>query len=607
MEKEELETSELETTSEEETFSDTELTETAEVGEIPETESDVAVAEETDAPAGDETETMPEPEAEETKASGMAMKEIKKAKKQKEKKKKNFLPLIIVAVVLIVLIGIGIAITMAAKKALSTMTENKTEVKAFGMQDISTYINTTGTLESQSVEYVSTSLTYPVETITVVVGDEVQAGELLCVLDTSELEKQIATLEKQASAEDRQQAKQLESSRHQLDAATHSANGQVVDAARELQKAKKAYDTAVSQLAEAQHISDVAKGNYDALAKEYADSVSANTLPADSLTELKNKMDLAKAAYEATLEPLAKYTTARDAAGESYEAVTDNYNKIIIAANDSLISAKDSQEMTYISGLGVSQTAQTLAKYYEQRESAQITAGQSGIVTAIYAKEGAAATGNLMQIEDATHFKLNVDIKERDIFKIAEGQTVDISNDSLKEVTGQGTVTKVLDFIAASGASSSQSLAGAQMTGTTSASYRATITIDSGENLLLGMKVKAKIHVGSNESLMAVPYTAVMGSEGEEKVFVAKELGNDLYQVTAVSVETGQGSDYYTEIIGGDLAEGDLVVLYPEMVMEGGVISVDDGSAPVTDKDDKDDKDKKKEEKKDDSNDGEGE
>ena len=285
-------------------------------------------------------------------------------------------------------------------------------------------------------------------------------------------------------------------------------------------------------------------------------------------------MDLAKASFDATLKPLAEYTAARNAAADTYEALSDNYNKVIVAANDSLISAKDSQELTYITGLGVSQTALQLAKYYEQRESANITAAQDGIVTAIYAKEGAAAAGTLMQIEDRSHFKINVDIKERDIFKIAEGQEVDITNDSIKEVSGKGTVTKVLDFVPAAPAQSatSQNLPVA----TSTPSYRATITVDGGENLLLGMSVKARIHVGSNESLMAVPYTAVMGEDDEATVFVARELGNNLYQAEEVSVELGQSSDYYTEIIGGDLEEGDLVVLYPDMVTPGGVISIDE-------------------------------
>lgn len=53
-------------------------------------------------------------------------------------------------------------------------------------------ISATGTVESGSVSNVTTSLKYTVSEVPVQVGDTVSEGDVICVLDTSELEDQIA-------------------------------------------------------------------------------------------------------------------------------------------------------------------------------------------------------------------------------------------------------------------------------------------------------------------------------------------------------------------------------------------------------------------------------
>ncbi len=48
-------------------------------------------------------------------------------------------------------------------------------------------VSATGTVESNEVSTVTTSLTYSVKSVEVQVGDEVAAGDIICMLDTSEL------------------------------------------------------------------------------------------------------------------------------------------------------------------------------------------------------------------------------------------------------------------------------------------------------------------------------------------------------------------------------------------------------------------------------------
>lgn len=60
-------------------------------------------------------------------------------------------------------------------------------------------VSASGTVESANVSTVTTPLSYTVKTVEVQVGDEVQAGDVICTLDTEELERQIAKREEAAA------------------------------------------------------------------------------------------------------------------------------------------------------------------------------------------------------------------------------------------------------------------------------------------------------------------------------------------------------------------------------------------------------------------------
>ena len=56
-------------------------------------------------------------------------------------------------------------------------------------------ISATGTVQSAEVSNVTTDLKYTVKTVDVQVGDAVQAGDVICTLDTSDLEESIQKLQ----------------------------------------------------------------------------------------------------------------------------------------------------------------------------------------------------------------------------------------------------------------------------------------------------------------------------------------------------------------------------------------------------------------------------
>ena len=135
-------------------------------------------------------------------------KKDKKSKHKKGKKKfRNFIKKhkffsTIIATVLILLIVFGILFIKGKQNSGSTYSYIRTTTLAKGNLDNS--ISATGTVESAEVSNVTTALSYTVKSISVAVGDMVKTGDIICTLDTDELEEQIekerSNIEKQNSS-----------------------------------------------------------------------------------------------------------------------------------------------------------------------------------------------------------------------------------------------------------------------------------------------------------------------------------------------------------------------------------------------------------------------
>ena len=132
-------------------------------------------------------------------------------------------------------------------------------------------VSTTGTVESANVSTVTTDLKYTVKSVNVQVGDTVQAGDVICTLDTEDLEKQIERAKESLTD-------QTEQTQEAYDKALKSYN-----------EAKKDYDDAVTAAADAEDdyydswddlnaaVNQVSalQAEYDRAEKELSDALSA--------------------------------------------------------------------------------------------------------------------------------------------------------------------------------------------------------------------------------------------------------------------------------------------------------------------------------------------
>lgn len=436
---------------------------------------------------------------------------------KKGKKKKIIGIIVAVVVVLLVVILINTLGSVAVKVA-----EPLVQVQAYEKHDLSDKVNVTGTVESSKVFVVSTDLTCKVKELKVSLGDYVQEGDVLCVLDDTQIRERIGELEAQASESEKLAAKQKEINGRTLTQAQESRTREVNHAQDVVNQLQSEYDTAVNQY-------NAVKGTGGEVEEQ---AYTAMKTLENSLSEAKNNLETVKR-----------------------------------TADDAVQAAQDTMEISAISENGSSEVAKSLSELYRQLEEMNVTAGQSGIITMLNISEGSIANGILMQIEDNTNLKIKVNIKERDILKLKEGLKATITSDALRDKTYEGEVIRVINF---SASKSGDALPNMMEQG----GYSADISIKGDSDLLLGMSARVSIIIQETGEALSVAYDSIVKEDEGAWLYKAVAAEDGKYTVQKVMVTLGNENDYYTEVTSDQLTEGDLIVSYPDMVSEGDKINI---------------------------------
>lgn len=104
---------------------------------------------------------------------------------KKIKKKKRFL---ILGVLILVVVGFFTLNKPAAGKEMGLAKTSTTVLQKGNLRDT---VNVSGTVKSKTSKNVYTTLTFPIKEVKVEVGDKVKAGDVLAILDTSTLDKEL--------------------------------------------------------------------------------------------------------------------------------------------------------------------------------------------------------------------------------------------------------------------------------------------------------------------------------------------------------------------------------------------------------------------------------
>ena len=156
------------------------------------------------------------------------------------------------------------------------------------------------------------------------------------------------------------------------------------------------------------------------------------------------------------------------------------------------------------------------------------------------------------RLDDLSHLLVDVEISEVDINRIEVGQEVTLTFDAIQSKEYKGKLLEV-------------DLAGVEIQGIVNFGVIIEL-LDADELVKPGMTTGVNIVVNKLENVLSVPNRAVRVYEDKRYVYVL-----DIEQgLQMIEVELGASSYLYSEVIGGDLKPGDMIVLNPPAVPMSG-------------------------------------
>lgn len=449
-------------------------------------------------------------------------------------------------------------------------------------------ISASGTVESSDVSNVTTELKYTVKSVNVQVGDTVNEGDVICTLDTEDLEKSIAKM-KESLAEAKEKAlKNYQNAQKSLSdaeksvteaydakedkrSARDSAKSAYESAEAQVKSYQSAYDAANAELLtklNAKQDADAAVAKYDAKATELktmdptmtdealktaveaatgivrAEAVAAQTQAEDNYKTAEANLNIAQSNLQ-TAKSSTNYDARQAAysqAQSAYEQAKATYEQAQKTAETAESSRDDALEAYNKAG-----ESDELEDLQQQLEKCTLKAETSGKVTAVNATVGSAVNGTAATIQNTEKLKVAISIAEYDIEKVKVGMKAIITSDVMDgEVSG--TLTQISPTASGGGSSSS--------------GFAAEVTVNNeNSGLLVGTNAKVKIILSTTENVFTVPLDAIGTQEDGSSVVYVKTGEDADGQPTfePVTVTVGATNDYYAEISGAELSEGMVV------------------------------------------------
>ena len=267
-------------------------------------------------------------------------------------------------------------------------------------------------------------------------------------------------------------------------------------------------------------------------------------------------------AGSANFEEALRQTVAAQAGGEVTDIPVTAGSAVSAGSALATLGGSSAQSSLEDLAIAVENARLSLQRAQDALENYTITAPISGTVIEKNVKAGDNVNnieaGALAVIYDLSYLKLEMNISELDLSKVAAGQPVDITADAIPGEVFEGRVDRV-------------SINGTTTNGFTT--YPATILLEDYGGLNPGMNVSADIVVEEMEHVLSVPAAAVQRGD---TVLVPLEGclspdGTSVLDPTKTEERTvtlGGGDGTYVEITSG-LSEGD-TVLVPLQAQGGG-------------------------------------
>jgi HlyD family secretion protein len=454
---------------------------------------------------------------------------------------------ILIAVFLVVVVAAGGLWIQRGNSQRQTQSY-QTSILARGTLTAS--IGATGTIEAKQQASMAFSISGRVGTVSVKLGDQVAKGQTLVEMDPAYYPQQVISA--QIDLINAQKAlDNLKTSQ----AALGQAELDLANAKKALDSAQTDYTTAVQN--NSKGWVQKAQDQVDQTWADYQSLLHSNDGSLKALIELHRR-------YQAWLDALRELEKA-----QHYFQLgigTTGGNKDTQMALDiakgklDLAQAQYDDALAAYNRLKAGVPAQDLQAAQARVDAVQaildqvtIKAPFSGTVMAINMLPGdIVSPGSVaLVIADLSEMHVDVSIAEVDYNRLAVGQSVQLVLDAITAATFHGTVKEI-------GLNASN--AGGSVT------YPVRVVIsDADKKVLPGMTAAVSIEVSHLENVLMMPNRAVRALNGSLVVYIL-QTG----VLKPVTITLGASNDTMSQVLTGDLKEGDVVVLNPPTTLLGG-------------------------------------
>ena len=327
------------------------------------------------------------------------MKKLKLKKPKMSKKKWIALIAVVVFAVFAIVSGVNAG---GGNQYLQAVVENR---------DIVSYLEFSGNIEATDVSGVYTSVTAQVTEVAVEEGDRVEAGDVIAVLDSSDVEYNIALQEanlKQAQLTDSYNIQDSRTSLDHLNAQLEEGLNSTLNTAQETllsaqenyRDAVEAYNQAKKELEEGTNQSVVsarqsvasAQASYDSAAEQNEDHLITDEALATYAVTLGNAQESLRLAQETAEQEVEDSYDSMIAAQEALADAERDYSAAELSMDQNVQTSEQTLEKTQALA---SQEASKLELEHlkESLDDYTIVAPISGYVTSLSLKEGEFTSG----------------------------------------------------------------------------------------------------------------------------------------------------------------------------------------------------------------------
>lgn len=428
------------------------------------------------------------------------------------------------------------------------------KVEEYSKNDLYKTVSVDGTVESTDKDTAITTelVEYKVKALNYKVGDTVNAGDIVCELDTTDLEKEIADLESNISNTDvlsdyqfQQYQKALENAKKSGELQLSQARKEIDDANAEYSRKKDEYNKNIQLY-----------NNLNAAAEENKNAAQNCSDPQQAESYYAQYQENIRAASEAMNAYESAYSEMLTAEN-SIASCQNNYDSVKLSTDNDIEQAKYKIDTYSISSGNTSENKEKLDRLKRSLENSKIKAIKSGVVSTVTAEVGKiCSNGAVMTTQSTSDICIHVTIKEEDLLSVKSGMKALVTTSATGNKEFEGTVDRILDIKSQDG-------------------FDGYITINDTDDFRIGMTTKVKIVTTDESDVLSVNNISLFtNDDGKTCVYEAVKQSNDSYTVTETVVSIQTKTPKYTEITADSLQEGDLILTDPKKHSDGDKVQI---------------------------------